>query len=115
MNDPGKIIVDENLSYKILTVLKGFEGSIHVNEIGLNESLDKDIWTYAKKEGFCILTRDIDFYTVSILLGCPPKIIHLLTPSQAQSTLYFKNKLENNLRTISRFLKTDDLCYLRIE
>lgn len=38
-------------------------------------SSELEIWNFAKKEIFIIVTFDSDFYDLSILNGCPPKII----------------------------------------
>ena len=52
-----------------------FEGSKHISNLGLINSSDLEIWNFAKKENFIIVTFDSDFYDLSILNGCPPKII----------------------------------------
>ena len=110
-----RLLIDENLSKKLLSSLIMFPESIHVTDCGLEHKDDSDIWNYAKIEGYTILTRDIDFYNLSAYLGCPPKIIHLITPLSGQSTAYFRERLVNNTSFIISFLKSDSLCYLKIE
>ncbi len=65
---------------------------------------DLDIWNYAKKESFIIVTFDSDFYDISLIKGCPPKIIWLrkgnLTTNQVndflnQKILNIRNFIEN--------------------
>ncbi len=36
---------------------------------------DVEIWNFAKIENFVIVTFDSDFYDISLINGCPPKII----------------------------------------
>ena len=40
---------------------------------------DIDIWDYARKKDYIIVTFDADFYEISLINGCPPKIIWLRT------------------------------------
>jgi predicted nuclease of predicted toxin-antitoxin system len=54
-----------------------FPGSIHAFEVGLLESLDIDIWEFARANGFTILTTDADFFELATTLGPPPKVIWL--------------------------------------
>lgn len=110
-----KILIDENLSWKLLASLKLFPGSTHVCLCGLENKNDREIWNYARTEQYAILTRDIDFYSLCTLLGCPPKIIHLRTPGFAQRTSFFREKLMKNESSIQTFLNSDDFCYLDIE
>jgi predicted nuclease of predicted toxin-antitoxin system len=49
--------------------------------VGVNSgssASDLIIWEYARKNEFAILTKDNDFDERSQLLGCPPKVIHLI-------------------------------------
>jgi len=41
------------------------------------ETTDRDIWLYAKENGFAIISKDDDFEQRSVLLGHPPKVIWL--------------------------------------
>ena len=43
------------------------------------DSGDTDIWSYAQKNGYTIVTFDSDFYDISLINGHPPKIIWLRT------------------------------------
>ena len=36
---------------------------------------DREIWQYAKENGFVIVTKDDDFEQRSVLLGHPPKVV----------------------------------------
>jgi predicted nuclease of predicted toxin-antitoxin system len=115
MGEEFKILVDENLSRKILLSLPSFPGSLHVSSCYLERTSDVEIWEFAEKNGYAILTRDIDFYSLSTLRGCPPKVIHLVTPKANQSTQYFRDRLSRSIPAITDFLKSDLHCYLELE
>ncbi len=36
---------------------------------------DSEIWQFARKNNYAIVTFDSDFYEISLINGCPPKII----------------------------------------
>ncbi len=90
-----KLLFDQNISFRIEKKLNtNFEFSKQVSSVGLKDSDDIDIWNFAKKESSVIVTFDADFYDISIINGCPPKIIWLrkgnLTTNQVTDFLYDK-------------------------
>jgi predicted nuclease of predicted toxin-antitoxin system len=75
-----RFLFDQNISHKILAILpEQFSGSTSVKNEGLINSTDKDIWEFAKKNDFIIVTQDSDFNDLNLLLGFPPKIIWIRT------------------------------------
>jgi predicted nuclease of predicted toxin-antitoxin system len=74
-----KLLLDENLSRKLLEVVQGFfPGSVHVTQIGLSGGTpDRRIWDYAAQNGFAIITADTDFIALANTLGPPPKVLLL--------------------------------------
>jgi predicted nuclease of predicted toxin-antitoxin system len=74
-----KLLLDENLSRRLLEDIKDlFPGSAHLVHVGLSTGTpDKQVWDYAGKNGFAILTADTDFVTLANTLGPPPKVILL--------------------------------------
>jgi predicted nuclease of predicted toxin-antitoxin system len=50
---------------------------VQVRDLGLEGKRDKEIWEFARSEGFVIVTFDSDFYDMVTLYGHPPKIIWL--------------------------------------
>lgn len=42
-------------------------------------SADYQIWEFAKKQDYCIVTQDSDFNSLNSLFGFPPKIIWIRT------------------------------------
>ena len=73
-----KLLFDENLSHKLPNlVAASFPNSQHVRGLGLKGRTDEEIWTYAKANGFAIISKDKDFYQRALLYGSPPKFIWL--------------------------------------
>lgn len=72
------LLFDQNLSRKLVTCLADvFPNASHVQLHGLAEKTDKEIWEFAKLNGFCIVTQDVDFAERSRLYGSPPKVVWL--------------------------------------
>jgi predicted nuclease of predicted toxin-antitoxin system len=96
-----KLLFDQNISYRIENKLSSNYGSSkHISNLGLNNSTDIDIWNYVKSEQFVIVTFDSDFYDLSLINGCPPKIIWIrkgnLTTNQIVVLLEEKHLLIRN-------------------
>jgi len=71
-----KLLLDSNLSQRLVELLKGdFPGSVHVSAVGLATAADREVWEYAKAEGFTIVSKDADFHQMSFLHGPPPKVV----------------------------------------
>jgi predicted nuclease of predicted toxin-antitoxin system len=69
-----RFLIDVNLPRKFRVWHS--ENFIHQFELDPFAS-DADIWEYAKKHDLTIVTKDSDFSGRILLLGAPPKIIHL--------------------------------------
>ena len=75
-----KLLFDQNISFRIVgKIADCHPGSKQVRELGLTDAEDIDIWEYAQKNDFVIVTFDADFYDISLIYGCPPKIVWLRT------------------------------------
>lgn len=104
-----KLLFDQNISYRIVNKFnKFFDDCKQVTSIGLANCTDIEIWKYAHDNGYAIVTFDADFYEISLLNGCPPKIIWLRTGNMPTNTpaelliekreliLYFLNSEDEN-------------------
>lgn len=72
-----------------------FPDSTHVVHLGMDRDDDLDIWNHALNEDFVIVTKDKDFLQRSVLVGHPPKVIHLTLgncPAQKIADLILKEK-----------------------
>lgn len=81
-----KFLIDNNLSYKLASILSAdFRGSAHVRAVLSVQSDDSKIWRYAGRNDFIILTKDNDFDEFTQLYGCPPKVVHLICGNRTTS------------------------------
>lgn len=75
-----KLLLDENLSRRIIPFIdQAYPGSTQVTMIGLERASDAQLWAYAKQNDFVIVTKDSDYYDMSLLQGAPPHVIWLKT------------------------------------
>lgn len=73
-----KLLFDENLSSRLVQKLAfEYPESNHVRNVGLKGKTDEQIWTFAKEQGFTIVSKDTDFRERSFVEGAPPRIIWL--------------------------------------
>jgi predicted nuclease of predicted toxin-antitoxin system len=71
-----KLLFDQNLSPQLVEQLSDLcPDSNHVFRLGIDRAPDLDVWEYARREGFLIVTRDADFSDLCTMLGFPPKVI----------------------------------------
>jgi predicted nuclease of predicted toxin-antitoxin system len=84
-----KLLFDEQLSPRLVRLLADvYPASSHVHDLGFGGGSDTEIWRFAAKNGWTIVTKDSDFQERSLLLGAPPKVLWLrigncATPSVA--------------------------------
>ena len=75
-----KLLLDQNLSCKLVKRLaRVFLNSSHTTLCGLATATDDEVWMYARRHGFTIVTKDADFGFRSATRGSPPKVIWLRT------------------------------------
>jgi predicted nuclease of predicted toxin-antitoxin system len=83
-----KLLFDHHLSPRLVGSLADiYPDSNHVYMLGLEQADDRDIWEYARREGFLIVTKDADFSDLCMLRGFPPKIIWIRRGNCKTSTI----------------------------
>ncbi len=101
-----KLLFDQNISFRILNSLPNqFEGSSHIKKENLTNSKDFEIWEFAKKNDFIIVTQDSDFNDFNLLYGFPPKIIWIRTCNS--KTLAIVTLLIDHYNELDLFLKDE--------
>jgi predicted nuclease of predicted toxin-antitoxin system len=71
-----KLLFDHNLSPALTNLLQDlYPDSEHLYRLNLAQVLDTEVWEYARREKFLIVTKDSDFSDLCLLRGFPPKII----------------------------------------
>jgi predicted nuclease of predicted toxin-antitoxin system len=103
-----KLLFDQNISYRIIELVSNrYPEAVHIKQIGLNNATDNSIWIYAEENEYTIVTFDSDFYNLSLIKGCPPKIIWLRIGNT--STQMVAKILNDDFALIEAFLT--DLSY----
>lgn len=102
-----KPLFDQNISYRIPHLIEDiFPESQHVRNIKLENSTDRRIWDFAKKNNYCIVTFDSDFYDLSLVQGLAPKIIWLRMGNTSTKSL--EKIMRENEILIKEFLENYD-------
>ncbi len=108
-----KLLLDENLSRRVVPFLQdAFPSSSQVALLGLENVDDRTIWDFAKDRDFVIVTKDADFYEMSVVYGQPPKIIWLKIGNQSKAVTV--NALVSNRELIEVALMTEDKACIEI-
>ena len=82
-----KLLFDSNLAPRLAGLIDGlFPGSAHVSGFGLGQD-DLAIWDFAARRDFTILSKDSDFYRMSVVLGAPPKVAWLRVGNDGTAAL----------------------------
>jgi len=109
------LLFDQNISYRLVSKLSDYyPGCQQVHKLGLTNAEDIDIWDYARKNNYAIVTFDADFYDIGLLNGCPPKIIWLRTGKfDNKSTIHFtkKKRTTNNCILYTTRTKRQSMSY----
>src|SRR5262245_40835189 len=90
-----KLLFDQNPSPKLVSRLADlFPGSSHVQSESLDCASDDQVWQHARSNGFDIVTKDADYNNLSVVRGCPPKVIWLLLGNctTAQVEILFRSR-----------------------
>ena len=73
-----KLLLDHNLSHRIVPLIADlYPGSSHVKDHGLQRADDEDVWRFAARSSFIIVSKDSDFHQRSLVRGHPPKCVFL--------------------------------------
>ena len=103
------LLFDQNISFRLIKqIVDVFPESRQVRELGLENSTDIEIFNFAMKNDFAIVTFDSDFNDLSILKGYPPKIIWIRTGNTTTKNLEII--LRNQQELIKLFLTENYGC-----
>ena len=104
-----KLLFDQNISFRLLQKIKDlFPEAKQVRELGLENATDLEIFEYATKNDYSIVTFDSDFCDLNILKGFPPKIIWIRTGNITTNNLELILRQKSDL--INSFLTEDFGC-----
>jgi len=104
-----KLLFDQNISFRLVKrIIDLFPEAKQIKELGLENTTDFEIFEYAKKHNYAIVTFDADFCNISTLKGFPPKIIWLKTGNTTTQNLELLLREKQEL--IKIFLSENYAC-----
>lgn len=108
-------LLDQNISFRVVALISGtFDKVKQVKELGLTDASDLDIWNYAFRNKYTIITFDSDFIDLANLKGTPPKVVWPRFGNA--SNLKIAHKLISNSEVIKEFISAayDEISFLEI-
>ena len=108
-----KLLLDQNLSPRLVRQLSDlYLDSTHVADIGLDRALDRDLWNYARQHHYIIVTKDVDFSELSLVLGFPPRVIWIRRGNC--STKDIEKMLRDNYGSVKAMSEDPDIGILEL-
>lgn len=102
-----KLLLDQNLSVRLVELLSDvFPGSSHTALVALERASDLEVWEYARKGGFCLVSKDSDLSEIGLARGFPPPVIWIRRGNC--STGEVEQILRRNAEQIARLRLVDD-------
>ncbi|HEV7351037.1 DUF5615 family PIN-like protein [Telluribacter sp.] len=103
-----KLLVDQNISYRLLGKIEGFPATIrHVKDEGLIDANDHTIFMYARSQGFdAVVTLDDDFVRLLNAYSAPPKVVWIRTGNC--STAFLADLILDKAPVIKEFIESAD-------
>jgi predicted nuclease of predicted toxin-antitoxin system len=109
-----KILLDANLSFRLVGILKDlFPECHHISEFLPMSASDDEIWNFAGMNGFTILSKDSDFHQRSFVFGAPPKVIWVRRGNC--STLAIGQVLREHRDAVEAFNTNTEATFLIVE
>lgn len=100
------LLFDQNISPRILRTLPPeFSNCQQVRFVGLEDSSDFEIFQFALKYNFAVVTFDSDFVDLNAMYGTPPKIIYLNTGNLTTKSI--SELIMNNILRITHYLNSE--------
>lgn len=108
-----KLLLDENISRRVVPFIQDlYPESTQVALVGLENTGDKLIRQYAIDNGFVIVTKDADYYDMTVLYWQPPKLIWLKMGNQSKAATI--KTLQDNHHAIEQALIVHDKACIEI-
>jgi predicted nuclease of predicted toxin-antitoxin system len=107
------LLFDQNLSHRLCRMLAdAFPNAQQVKLAKLERASDDEIWEFARRENFVIVTLDADFADLAALRGSPPKIVWLRCGNQP--TTVVERLLRDHAALIASFVENADAACLEL-
>lgn len=108
-----KLLFDQNLSHRLCRLLVDLSPeAAQVRGAGLDRASDAEIWSFAQREGFIIVSLDADFADIATLKGQPPKVIWLRCGNQPTNAV--ERLLRSKASVIAEFARDNEAACLEL-
>ena len=108
-----KLLLDENLSRRIVPFLQtDYSDSTQIALINMQSASDQDVWQFARENDYVIVTKDSDFYDMSLVQGIPPRVIWIKTGNVDKSAI--TNLLLQNCKQIETQFFSDGVACIEL-
>ena len=108
-----RLLFDQNLSFRLCGLLSDlFPASTQVRLLGLDQASDREIWDYARANGYTIVSQDADYADMCALHGSPPKVVWLRCGNQA--TFVVERLLRDHVADIKALEHSSDASCLEV-
>jgi predicted nuclease of predicted toxin-antitoxin system len=108
-----KLLLDHNLSHKLVTRLAGvYPDSTQTRLLRFARAADPEIWFYARTHGFVIVSKDNDFAELAVLRGAPPKVVWLRLGNCSSAAV--ERLLRENVQVIEDFVNHPEQFVLEL-
>lgn len=108
-----KLLLDQNLSPRLIQRLTElYPGSAHVSQHGLEEASDTEVWSFARENGYLIVSKDADFSDMGNVRGFPPKVIWIRRGNC--STSQIEEILRDHVEAAKGLAKSDKIGLLML-
>ena len=108
-----KLLLDENLSRRIVHFLQAdYPDSTQIVLANMESASDLDVWRFARENDYVIVTKDSDFYDISLVLGAPPMVIWIKTGNVSKSAI--TNLLLQNCKQIETQFFSDGVACIEL-
>ncbi len=105
-----KLLLDENLSRRIVPFLQEvFPQSTQIALLEMETSTDQEVWAFARKHNYVIVTKDSDFYDLSLVKGFPPRVIWIRAGNVTKSAIT-RLLIDNHKKLIHLFEVEQKAC-----
>ena len=109
-----RFLYDQNLSYRLVVELKDlYADSVHVRDVDMEESDDSDIWNYAARNDYTIVSKDSDFHQQSFLRGHPPKVVWVRVGNCSTNAIISLLRLHHD--AVLKFEQDETVSFLTLE
>lgn len=108
-----RLLFDHNLSPRLIRLLADvYPECSHVQDLGMDTASDSEVWNYAAKHGYTIVSKDADFHQRSLVRGAPPKVVWIRLGNCSVSDT--ADLLRERFIAVERFHAKEEAAFLAL-